>query len=157
MTIEYNGEVIPGWHDEIVVGPPRVKSRVADFFGLDGVAEIRGGYGDRQLSCMIWLTDKTWVNPIPDQLYTKLNELDQLVNQDNADLIMKLTNGTVLRTFEGCTFHGFQPQQFEGQPDPSPVRDYAGTLHDYQDFATTGGAWVLKGRLTWMQPAPLEA
>lgn len=139
MTIEYAGTIIPGWHDEIVVSSPQFKSRIADFLGLNGVSEIRGGYSERTLYVTIWLTDRDWTNAIPDQLYAKLNELDQMVNEENATLKMLATTGGTVRTFEECTFHGFQPMPFQGQQDPSPVRDYAGTLHVYEDFATTGG------------------
>lgn len=123
MALKFDGTEIPGEHGPIVRGAPEVRVRPVQVFQLAGEGQIVGKPAGRNLSVRV-LLHKKYEGETPDKLLEMLATLDGKIG----------TNGTLEETgnvpqkFNYCTFMGWEPIPEQGQSEPGPLKDIAGTL-----------------------------
>jgi len=131
--IKFNGRIYSGSHGPIVATSPENHVRRVKYWDLSGEAEVRGLRGGRNISVEILLHDSYSQN----QLIAELNTIDSKVGTNGA----LVETGNVQRTFQNCTFDGYEPIPFGGQSDSSMLQDVAMTLRDDNgNQETVGGA-----------------
>jgi hypothetical protein len=99
------------------------------FFGVRGEAHLVGETGGRNLYCDFTLRGYE----TPDALHAALEDLESRAGTLTGALTMTVGSGT--RTFQKCTFLGFQP-------DPRGP---------FYEGSNQGFGWMLFGRLLWRQ------
>ena len=103
MALSLAGFPFNGNIGELKFSPPTHKRRVTSFFGVDGVSEIDGGIGEQEITTDVWLFNN----------YTTDDALTAAITaiQTQIGLHGTLTEtGTLSRTFEHVTFHGFHQE-----------------------------------------------
>lgn len=114
---------IPGNHGAIVRGSPEFRARRVNFWKVKGVGEIVNLNGGRMLTVRCILFDE-WDEV--DDLLEFLGKLDDLVNHNDT---LEET-GNIQQEFENVTFEGYEMLPLEGQQEPGPLQDIAGTVDD---------------------------
>jgi hypothetical protein len=137
--IIFNGSTIPGTHGPVWPSAPQFQSAQFKFFGLDGVSEIWGGRGKRQIDTDIWLHNNFSNSP---QLVAYLQVLEAMVGDHGLLKITAGGTGGVPRSYPHCTFKGFEPTRGEKW---GPKPDITGLLDG------TVNTWWQAGTLTWEQ------
>lgn len=153
--LRFMQHIIPGPHTTLLAQPPNLHLRESMFFGLRGVSVIMGQQTDREVSAEIWLTKREWVSPRAAELFAEMKFLDLLVGEfgilrEESVVASSPSFDGLPRTFPDCQFVGFTPLAIPGQQAPGPLRDVAGSLHNYAANAQSY-AWLQYGRLVWRQ------
>jgi hypothetical protein len=137
MALKFWNLDIPGLHGPLIFGAPELKVRRVQFFQVMGEAEIVGRPAGRSIMvrCLIhdgW-EDQNEMQAFLDDLSTKIGVNDTLTESGNIE-----------QEFDDVTFDGWEPIPLNGQEDPGPLYDIAGTLD--QD-----GGWFIQLVLRFRQ------
>lgn len=102
MPLTFAGVAIPGICGAPGIAAPASRAIRTEFPGVHGVSEIRLGRGGRGIEYPVWIFGSQF-NSAAD-VVKFLERLEDLVNTHG-----KLTEtGTIARTFDNCTFDGFE-------------------------------------------------
>lgn len=127
MSLKFDGLDIPGLFGQVVFGAPEITTRPVKFFQVKGEGEVVGEVGGRWIAVRVLLYGGFTTQA---KLEAKLKDLSKKVG----------VNGTLDAESDGegdnslnyqldyCTFHGWEPIPLNGQEDPGPLPDIAGTL-----------------------------
>lgn len=141
MTVRFNQWVIPGINEKLDFDPPAMPVVRTSYWGLHGESEIRSGRGGRHIRLRLLIRDLEVPFESFDALLVMLDQLEALVGEHGQLTIENLDNG-LTRSWERCTFMGFQPGP---EPTDGPLPDVAGAM---------GGGWWIRGVATWYDLGP---
>ena len=106
MPLKFNGSTLPGINGPPLIGPPLSRAIRTDFNGVNGASEIRLGRGGRGIEYPVWIFGSQFSSF--NSVIEFLRGLDLSVNTHGT----LSETGTVSRSFEFCTFDGFDNQGF---------------------------------------------
>src|SRR5262245_49049366 len=86
-----------GTHGPLLVPSPEVQIVRAKFWGVNGMSEIRGGRGGRELICHSWVHNEFLTN---DALTAYLRTLNNTAGQINGTLTRTYPDGGPPRVFK---------------------------------------------------------
>lgn len=125
MSLKFGRTDIPGIHGPLVFGSWEVARREVKFFQIRGVAEVAGESGARSIAVRVLYHDDFVTE---DRLDLKMDVLSGLVGTNATLTYRSDINGGPDRDLDYCTFEGWEPIPLNGQEDPGPIYDIAGTL-----------------------------
>lgn len=146
MALKFNGLEIPGIHGPLVYTTQEPALRFSKFWDLHGEPVIAGRPSGRNIVCTILLFDQ-WTGNDPKKLLAFLDKLGEEVGE-HGDLE---EDEIIVQKLAKCTFLGFEPLPLDGQGEPGPLRDDAGTLWPQADFEDAEPQWWIHGLLRWRQ------
>jgi hypothetical protein len=141
MSLKFGRNEIPGIHGPLVFGSWEVSRREAKFFQVRGVAEVAGERGARSIAVRHLLHDGYVTEA---KLQAVLEAFSDLVGTNDTLQEESDIDGGPERKLNYCTFEGWEPIPLNGQEDPGPLYDIAGTLD-------TNGGWFRWIVLRWRQ------
>lgn len=121
MSLVFDGTDIPGLHGPLVFGSPENVRRPVKFFQVRGEGEIAGEVAGRSIMVRVLLNDDYDTQA---KLDAKIKELNELVGTNST----LEEEGNLERDLDYCTFEGWEPIPLQGQEDPGPLPDIAGSL-----------------------------
>lgn len=135
MALKFWNLDIPGLHGPLIIGGPENTARRVKFFQVKGEAEVAGFPAGRTIMVRALVFDEF-------DTYQKLQDfLDDLSTKTGVN--DKLTEtGNTPKVLDYCTFEGWEPIPLNGQEDPGPLVDIAGTLD---------GGWFIQILLRFRQ------
>jgi hypothetical protein len=125
MSLKFGRTDIPGIHGNLVFGSWEVSRREIKFHQIRGVAEISGAFGARSIAVRALIHDEYVTEA---KLHEKMEALAELTGTNGSLREESDIDGGPTRNLDYCTFEGWEPIPLNGQEDPGPLYDIAGTL-----------------------------
>ena len=133
--VKIDGERIDGTVLKVTPGAFQVQTQLTAFWGLEGLAELRGKRGGREIRIRM-VVHNQFASQV--ELTTVIANLQRLTLRHGQ---VECNTGAMFYAWENVTFHGFFPDEGNGS---GPLLDVTGTL----------GGWWQQGTLVFHQIKP---
>lgn len=131
---------IPGPSSGLIIGTTEYQDVATKFFGVEGVSIMRGGQSQRPLSSVVWFADSSFTTS--SELFSALTQITS--KSGFTGTVKEVGTDTFQREFQGCQLVVAEMIAGEGQPFPTPIYDFSGSLIGVP-------CWTAYVRLQWRQ------